>query len=141
VDNYTAPKSDLGYKYSLKPKREKLGKVLSFLSLPSLLPIFGIVSAIYQMIGVFQEITVSGGDPELMAGGISQSLVPVIFSVVIAIPSLICIFVVIFLTSYRSKIFFRLWVFASIVILLALPIGTILGIILIITLFIKRKEF
>jgi hypothetical protein len=141
VQVYTAPQSELGSE-ELMPKRVKLGKVLSYLSLASLLPIVGIAIAIYQMIGVFQDVTLSGnGDPELMAGGISQSLVPMLLSMIAALPSILCIFLVLFLTTYRSKVFYRLWVLASIVLIVAFPIGTLFGLILGITLFIKRKEF
>lgn len=115
---------------------------MSYLSLPSLLPVFGIVSAIYQMVIVLKEFTLNGaGDPQLMSGGISHSLVPVVLTTVLAVPSIVCIFLVIFLTTYRSKVFFRIWVFSSLVLVLAFPFGTLFGLVLAIVLFLKRREF
>ena len=47
--DYTPPKSDLGSGLDSSSKREKLGKVLSYLSLPSVLPIAGAVMMIYKL--------------------------------------------------------------------------------------------
>lgn len=140
VKVYSAPKSELGG--DLIPKREALGKVLSWLSIGALLLFIGTTNSVIQMIRVFQEVTVRGsGDPELMAGGISQSLVPMVLSLVVSLPSLICIFLVLFLSTYRSKIFFRIWVSVTIILLLSFPIGTPFGLVLGIILFFKRNEF
>ena len=140
--DYTPPKSDLGSGLDSSPKREKLGKVLSYLSLPSVLPIAGAVMMFYKLVDVFEKVTLFGdGDPKILAGEISQSLVSLVLSVFLALPSYLCIFAVLFLTTFRSKAFFRFWVFVPILMIVAFPIGTLFGCVLATALFFKRKEF
>ena len=142
MEIYKPPASELEPAEEVVPKREKLGKVLSYLSLASLLPIIGIIAAAYQMINRIQDFRSSdGSDPELVASEISQSLVPLVLTMIPSLLSILCIFAVLFATTYRSKRFFRVWVFASIMLILLFPVGTLYGLVLGIALFVKRKEF
>ena len=140
--DYTPPKSDLGSGLDSSSKRKKLGKVLSYLSLPSVLPIAGAVMMIYKLADALGKVTLFGdSDPKILASEISQSLVPLVVSVFLALPSYLCIFAVLFLTTFRSKAFFRFWIFTSIVMIISFPIGTLFGVILATVLLLKRKEF
>lgn len=52
-------------------------------------PLFGLLGTVIGMIATFQAITLFGtGDPQLMAGGISQALVTTVLGLLVAIPTL-----------------------------------------------------
>jgi biopolymer transport protein ExbB len=52
-------------------------------------PLFGLLGTVIGMIATFQAITLFGtGDPQLMAGGISQALVTTVLGLLVAIPIL-----------------------------------------------------
>ncbi|MFC0269413.1 MotA/TolQ/ExbB proton channel family protein [Kushneria aurantia] len=52
-------------------------------------PLMGLLGTVSGMIGTFQAITIFGsGDPQMMAGGISQALVTTVLGLVAAIPLL-----------------------------------------------------
>ncbi|HET8808002.1 MAG TPA: MotA/TolQ/ExbB proton channel family protein [Methylophaga sp.] len=62
-------------------------------------PLIGLLGTVFGMIKVFAAITVSGvGNPETLAGGISEALITTAAGLVVAIPS------VIFYRYFRGKI-------------------------------------
>jgi hypothetical protein len=138
--HYQPPLSELNSE--LNVKRQLLGKALSYFSLISIIVVAGLVSFFSSMTTVFKKIIETGADdPQLMAGAISQSLVPVVLTNILALPSIFGIFLVLFISSYRSKYFFWFWVFLSMALIISIPIGTLLGLSLIVILILKRKEF
>ncbi|SFT33233.1 MotA/TolQ/ExbB proton channel family protein [Halomonas saccharevitans] len=55
--------------------------------LAAVAPLLGLLGTVTGMIGTFQSITVFGtGDPQLMAGGISQALVTTVLGLITAVP-------------------------------------------------------
>ena len=57
----------------------------------SISPLLGLLGTVVGMIQVFTELVLSGGgDPTLLAGGISQALITTAFGIVVAIVALIC---------------------------------------------------
>lgn len=64
---------------------------LNFLKLAAgLAPLLGLLGTVTGMIQTFQQITLFGaGDPQIMAGGISQALVTTVLGLVAAIPLLL----------------------------------------------------
>ena len=66
----------------------KLTSWLMFLKIVSVVaPLAGLLGTVLGMIETFQSITLFGaGDPQLMAGGISQALVTTVCGLVVAIP-------------------------------------------------------
>ena len=57
-------------------------------TLVALLPLLGLLGTVTGMIQTFQAITLYGaGDPQTMAGGISQALVTTVLGLVVAIPT------------------------------------------------------
>jgi len=66
----------------------KLSSWLMFLKIVSVVaPLAGLLGTVLGMIETFQSITLFGaGDPQLMAGGISQALVTTVCGLVVAIP-------------------------------------------------------
>ncbi len=126
----------------LVSRRLMLGKVLSAMSLSMLLYWIGLAQTFMAMFGVFQYLQLYGtGDPKLMAGAISQALVPMVIWLIISIPGCCCAIAAIFFTSYRSRLFFWIWTVSAIAFLLAFPIGTMFAFILGLVLFFKRSQF
>ena len=126
-----------------EPKREKLGKFLSILGciLQSAI-IIGIVITIFKMISAFQEINLYGtGDAKVMAEMISRALVSTVLGLAIAFPGLLINVLALSISSYASRWLFRSLILSSIFWIPVFPIGTILGIILLIMTLKKRKVY
>lgn len=142
MSNYNPPRSDLSQNSRPEKRRELLGKVLSYFSVFSIILVSGLVSFFLGMAATFERVNQSGiADPKMMAAGISQSLVPVVLTSLMSIPSVLAIFIAIFFTSYRNKYFFWFWVFIAVLLILSIPVGTVFGLALSIMLFLKRREF
>jgi len=69
------------------PKIERGQPIVKLLA--AIAPLLGLLGTVTGMIVTFQAITVFGtGDPQLMAGGISQALVTTVLGLVTAVPLL-----------------------------------------------------
>ncbi|MCK5041202.1 MAG: MotA/TolQ/ExbB proton channel family protein [Sphingomonadales bacterium] len=69
------------------PALERFLTVIKMIS--AVAPLFGLLGTVIGMIATFQAITLFGtGDPQLMAGGISQALVTTVLGLLVAIPTL-----------------------------------------------------
>lgn len=70
-----------------KPRLERGQPLVKLIA--SVAPLLGLLGTVTGMIGTFQSITVFGtGDPQLMAGGISQALVTTVLGLITAVPLL-----------------------------------------------------
>ncbi|MCK0743758.1 MotA/TolQ/ExbB proton channel family protein [Chromohalobacter nigrandesensis] len=70
-----------------KPRLERGQPVVKLMA--AVAPLLGLLGTVTGMIGTFQAITVFGtGDPQLMAGGISQALVTTVMGLIVAVPLL-----------------------------------------------------
>ena len=105
--------------------------------------LFGIAQFAVQMIDTFREITASGNsDPQVMATGIGQALIPVVLWGALGTVGLLTTLVTAMASTYRARWFFRSsLVFASIYFLFYPPIGSLIAIVLIVFLIVRRKEF
>ena len=69
------------------PALERFLTIIKMIS--AVAPLFGLLGTVIGMIATFQAITLFGtGDPQLMAGGISQALVTTVLGLLVAIPTL-----------------------------------------------------
>jgi len=111
-------------------------------SLSMLVIFIGIFKTGFSIYEGIQTLTVNGtGDPKLMAGHISQSLVQFLFYGIFAFPGWMLAMAVLLFTQYRSKTYYRFLIFISVVLTIGFPFSTLFGIVLGVTLFIKRKQF
>jgi len=70
-----------------KPRLERGQPLVKLMAAVS--PLLGLLGTVTGMISTFQSITVFGtGDPQLMAGGISQALVTTVLGLIVAVPLL-----------------------------------------------------
>ncbi len=70
-----------------KPRLERGQPLVKLMA--AVAPLLGLLGTVTGMIGTFQAITVFGtGDPQLMAGGISQALVTTVLGLIVAVPLL-----------------------------------------------------
>ena len=70
-----------------KPRLERGQPLVKLMA--AVAPLLGLLGTVTGMIGTFQSITVFGtGDPQLMAGGISQALVTTVLGLIAAVPLL-----------------------------------------------------
>lgn len=137
---YQMPQSDLIN--TVETKRERLGRVLSYFSLLLLTVVLGLAVTIESLIQSYLVINYSNViDSRVIAGGISKAYVSLLLSLIFSIPSFISIFIVLFLTTFRSKGFYCTWVFMGVVLVLSIPLGTLFGLVLLLACFSKRKEF
>lgn len=140
MEAYRAPKSTLEQQ-PIK-KRETLGKIFAWLSLGAILMLPGVYFTWDYLGLLFVDIeSDSIASSRAMATRISQSMVPATASTIVSLPSLICLFLSLATSSYRSRRFYRFWIFLAIVWILAVPIGTVFGLILAIVLYLNRKSF
>lgn len=90
-DVYAPPESQLQAGFN---KRLKLGKVLSIIGSVLQAPVIVyFFIGLIDLIETFQSITLYGdGDPQVMAGGISQALSFLIIGTLVSIPGLVVLF-------------------------------------------------
>ena len=126
-----------------KIKHSATGKYLAVFGSILLLAVpASVIIFVVNMFFLFQETTLHGaGDTQNMADGISSALVPVVLGLFLVIPGLVCL--VISLAVFK---YYRPWVYwvsltASILGLLMIPFGTVLALITLIILVVKRSSF
>ena len=117
------------------------GKQLAITGL--VLQLCALGTLIFSLVGILREFDKMSAesDPSKLAGGISSALTPMAAGSVVGLVGIILISIALFSLRYRAP-WFRtmLWVLA-IIWLPAFPVGTILGVILIIYLIKHKNEF
>ncbi|MFC3122163.1 hypothetical protein [Agaribacter flavus] len=142
MDVYNTPQSSVSVAEENPKKRILLGKILAVMSLLMLVSALGLVTTLYTVISIFQDMSMFGeGDPKVMAGELSRSILQIVVYLLVSIIGVCCAVISMFVSSYRSRLLFKLWVFSSIVMILTIPLGTVVGFLFAIVIFVKRKEF
>jgi hypothetical protein len=104
--------------------------------------LLGIASCTAKMVETFRAITASGSsDPQLMAQGIGQALVPVVLAVGFSTLGMLVSVVIIAASRYRARWFYSSSVASAIIHILTFPIGTAFGLAFLVLLIVKRREF
>jgi hypothetical protein len=96
---------------------------ISILLIFSFLSLFSLASGIYE---IFLDVRHNGtsGDPKFLV-----------------LPGWLSAIGVLLFSKFRPRMFYWFWFASSIVLILNIPFGSLFGIVLLIVLFIKRKEF
>jgi hypothetical protein len=113
---------------------------ISILLIFSFLSLFSLASGIYE---IFLDVRHNGtsGDPKLMSGQISSALVLPLQTIFLVLLGWLSAIGVLLFSKFRPRMFYWFWFASSIVLILNIPFGSLFGIVLLIVLFIKRKEF
>lgn len=102
----------------------------------------GLWMFITGLVQTYQSLQLYGTmDPKLMAGGISQALMYLILCVIPVTIGFLMSFITLARTQYRSKRVWKVELVFSFFYLLYFPIGTIIGLIYLVFLIRKRKDF
>ncbi len=105
-------------------------------------PIFGLIGTIFGMLETFRVITVEGtGEAEDLSAGISAALVSTQIGFVFGFVGMILLAIALFGYKYRAKWFFWFLIVYSAFSILGFPIGTILGIALLVYVLKRKQEF
>ncbi|WMS85763.1 MotA/TolQ/ExbB proton channel family protein [Pleionea litopenaei] len=122
-------------------KREKLGKTLSIIAVILQIGIIGgLTTSLILMLQLFQSITLNGsGDAGRMSMGLSGALVPLLLGMIVALPGLFIASIALFVSSYRSKYTNIYFTISGIFWCLAIPVGTLFGLIFLVILIIKWR--
>ncbi|MGQ8363836.1 MotA/TolQ/ExbB proton channel family protein [Glaciecola sp. 1036] len=123
--------------------KQDIGKYVAILGVVFLLALpWGIANTFYAIYNLFQEITVAGtGDPKLMAAGLSSALVTTVLGLVMCFPGLVLLLIAITVCRYRPYWLFWITLTSSTLLVFMIPIGSILGLIGLIIIVLKRKHF
>ena len=134
-DIYSSPNSDL--EEAISPNKGMVAAILgTVLQLP--FP-YGVVSFLIGMLNLFHEINVNGsGDPKVLAGGISEELVPVILGLVLAMPGFILSIYTLLKGRYRSWWFLTANIIYATTWIVLFPFGTVLGVVYFVVIYTKR---
>lgn len=105
-------------------------------------PLFGLLGTIIGMISTFQKIG-SGemGQPEALANDIGFALSTTAIGLCFGIIGLILMLIALFVQKYRAPWFFWFLTICSILWMFLFPIGTVLGIAILIFLITHQEEF
>ncbi|MGJ8654655.1 MAG: MotA/TolQ/ExbB proton channel family protein [Opitutaceae bacterium] len=105
-------------------------------------PVFGMIGSVIGMVRAFNEIGTDGpGDPELLAEHISLALRTTAYGMIPALIGLVLLLVALFSSEYRAPWFFWFMVIYAVLSLLAFPIGTVIGIVILAYIIPRKKEF
>ena len=104
--------------------------------------VFGLGGTVIGMINAFEKIAENGtGDPTLLANDISFALITTAIGLIPALLGLVFLGIALFGMKYRSLWFFWFLIIYSGLWALNFPIGTIIGVALIIYLIWNKDEF
>ena len=104
--------------------------------------VFGLGGTVIGMINAFEKIALNEpGDPALLANDISFALITTAIGLIPALVGLIFLGIALFGKKYRAAWFFWFLIIYSCFLALYFPVGTIIGVALIIYLIWNKDEF
>nr|WP_281398112.1 MotA/TolQ/ExbB proton channel family protein [Ruficoccus amylovorans] len=104
--------------------------------------LLGVGATIYGMVRAFKQIAAeSQVDPQVLADNISASLTSTMIGLPFALVGLILMAIALFGMKYRATWFFWFLTIYGVLLLPGFPLGTLLGIGLLIFLIVKKDEF
>jgi hypothetical protein len=105
-------------------------------------PVFGLLGTVIGMIRAFSVIESEGqGDLKLLAEHISLAITSTAIGMIPALVGLVLLLIALFSSKYRAPWFFWFMAIFSVLNFLAFPIGTVLGIIVLVYIIPRKEEF
>ena len=104
--------------------------------------VVGLALFVVGMLSTFRAITASGrSNPQLMAEGIGQAMVPVVLAVGVSTWGILGSVLIVAASRYRARWFYWSSVALAALHVLAFPFGTLFGLAFLVLLIVKRAEF
>ena len=105
-------------------------------------PLFGLIGTVIGMISAFQKMGAEGmGQPEALANDMGFALITTAIGLCFGIIGLILLLIALFGQKYRAPWFFWFLTIYSILWMFNFPVGTVLGICLLVFLITRKEEF
>ena len=105
-------------------------------------PLIGLVGTVVGMVSSFESMGAGGtGSPEELAGHIGVALISTSIGLILGFVGLVLMLVALFALHYRAPWFFWFLVVFSVLWAFGFPVGTVLGIGLLVYLLTHRAEF
>jgi len=119
------------------------GKIIAITgSILQLGPVFGILGTITGMVKTFEAITIYGtGDAEAMSAGISEALLTTEIGLMLGFIGTVFLYVALLSNKYRGIWFYKFMKIYSILNLVLIPVGTVIGILTLKYLSNRKDEF
>lgn len=104
--------------------------------------VFGLLGTVIGMIGAFNTIEAEGdGSAEALANNISIALNTTAIGIIAGLIGIVLLLVALFSHRYRAPWFFWFMAIYSVLMLLAFPIGTVFGIVVLVHIIPRKEEF
>lgn len=105
-------------------------------------PVFGLIGTVIGMTRSFNEIGTGGpGDPEILAEHISLALRTTAYGMILALIGFVLLLIALFSSKYRAPWFFWFMAIYACLSLLGFPVGTIIGIVILVYIIPRKEEF
>ncbi|MDT0595757.1 hypothetical protein [Glaciecola petra] len=123
--------------------KETIGKYVAVLGLLLFwAPLWGIIDSYFIMSSSFQEITLFGeNEPKISQEEMSSAAFSTLIGFFLFLVALCLLTFTVVGLNYRTKWLFWLLIIYSTLLLIVFPIGTLLGIIVLVALVLSRKKF
>lgn len=127
----------------MNSQKSNLGKKLAltgaFLQLG---PVIGVVGTVIGMMRAFDTLAAQGiGDPQRLSANISEVLIATIAGLALGVIGLVFLCIALFGCRYRAEWFFWFLVIYGALLLLGFPVGTVAGIVVLVSCLTLRHEF
>ena len=105
--------------------------------------VLGVLGTVFGMIGAFAELASEGNtaSADAMSNSISTALITTAIGIVTALIGLVLLLIALFSSKYRAPWFFWFMAIYAVLSLAGFPIGTALGLIILIYLIPRKEEF
>jgi hypothetical protein len=104
-------------------------------------PLFGLLGTVVGMLQTFKALTIYEPESKEVAAGIDVALLTTQLGLIAGLLGSLFFVVALFYFKYRARWFFWLWMASATLNLLAFPIGTFIGVCLVVFLILIRDEF
>lgn len=105
-------------------------------------PVFGMIGSVIGMTRAFNEIGTEGaGAPEVLAEHISLALRTTAYGMIPALIGFVLLLIALFSSKYRAPWFFWFMAIYACLSLLGFPVGTIIGIVILVYIIPRKEEF
>ena len=145
ITRQTNPSSCVPRLHITKNKMKKGRKLALWGAWLQLGPVFGVLGTVIGMIGAFGQMSEfdqnNQGSAEALAKNVSLALNTTAIGIIAGLIGLVLLLVALFSSKYRAPWFFWFMAIYSGLCLLAFPVGTVIGIVVLVHIIPRKEEF